>query len=180
MKKLIMALALVVGLSTAATAQFEDFTYNVKGGVNYFKLVDGADYKVGFEGGAGLVAPLTQELDLRVDAIIRYATSESNSIEYKQTSIVIPAVVAYNFTDEFSLFGGLELGYLLAADAGGTDVKDSVKDFNFGLVAGGTYSVDQFDINLAYSFGLTDLNDSSDTTTEVKPQGIILSGAYNF
>ena len=192
MKKLILGVALVVGLSTVTMAQMDEMSFSAKGGVNYSKILDGADYGIGFEGGAGLSLPLGEQLSLNVDALFRIQKDKSTlsttllgvaitlDVETELSSIVVPVVLDYAISDEFSVFGGAELGYVLSAKSAGVDVKDNMESFNYGLVAGAAYNMDAMSISLAYSLGLANLNKAAGSTTEIKPTTIILSGSYNF
>ncbi|MCF7811141.1 PorT family protein [bacterium] len=59
-----------------------------------------------------------------------------------------------------NVFLGPSIGLLMSADSDGTDVKDSTKGTDFGLVfgAGGIYN--QFTFDLRYAMGLTSIDDS--------------------
>lgn len=181
MKKTYLALALMLGVASAAQAQ--SATFGIKAGAsltNYTgKGADGADYKFGFHG--GLVANLAVNDAFSIQPELLYSMKGAKTtinflgtnVNFKETLhyIDVPVLAHINAGGLFFELGP-QVGFLVAAkgsiDANGQsdsgDIKSDFKTVDFGYAAGLGYQVANGPgIGLRYNGGFIDVskNDSN-------------------
>ncbi|MFC4721704.1 porin family protein [Geojedonia litorea] len=117
--------------------------------------------------------------------------------------INLPVSAKYYVIDKFSLEVGPQLGYVVSAkseydyyidedgeitsDAGKQNIKDDIKSFNFSLNFGLGYELkNKMFFQARYNLGLTDLDDSNDSSEDgnylgkIKSKGVLFSIGYKF
>lgn len=188
MKKLLslicaFALISVAGINTA-TAQ-SPLNFGLRGGLNIANLnnVDGTDARTGFTAGAYLnfkvpMSPVSIQPEI---LYTQKGFDASGTISGQQIStttkldyIEIPVLAKFSFAPGpftpkvyFGPYVGFNVKAEVEAEGGGqsgtTDIKDSVKDTDFGVVVGAEVSISKFNVGIRYGAGLTKIaEDDSD------------------
>ncbi|MCH6560605.1 PorT family protein [candidate division KSB1 bacterium] len=105
--------------------------------------------------------------------------------------IEVPAMIKFPFgsgdTKPYVMVGPT-VGYLLSAkvkdDMEEQDIKDDVKNFDFGLAFGGGVSLPMGNntvfVEGRYSLGLSDINDDPNDDTKIKTKGIQIMAGITF
>ena len=86
------------------------------------------------------------------------------------------------------VMAGPTVGYLLSAKVkdpdGEEDIKDDIKNIDFGLAFGGGVSLpmgnNTFFVEGRYSLGLSDINDDPNDDTKIKTKGIQIMAGITF
>jgi hypothetical protein len=185
MKKLLTVLLVVVALATTTAAQdlinFDNITYGLTGGVNYTNVAKQFDSKIGFELGGYANYALDQDLSIKTSLLYATCGSKNGDSTLKLAYVKVPVVVAYKVTPEIKCYGGVYGAYKLSADVDndGTnvDVKDSYKTLDYGVLVGGSYTIDQFVIDASYTLGL--VNITGNDAMSYQNSGIAVGVGYN-
>jgi hypothetical protein len=174
MKKIILSLGLLAGISATAQAQA---TFGLKAGASLTSLTgdtDGLESKFGFHG--GLVANFKFGDALSIQPEVLYSmkgaqSSESSKFKLKTNYIDIPVMLQYD-ADGLFFEAGPQLGILASAKSGDgsddTDVKSSFNSVDFGYAVGLGYKLESGPmVGLRYNGGITSIikDDTSDTKT---------------
>ena len=168
----------------------------VKAGVNFSNLdEDEMDYesKTGFNVGLFVEFELSDTFMIQPELLFstQGARLEEGGAEFKinTTFINIPVLVKYKAAESFYIEAGPQIGFLSKAEQeltyGGEkyteDVKDDAKSTEFAFNLG--ISVDLMEelfLGGRYTIGLSDLNDMSDDSTEIKSSNISFFVGYRF
>ena len=194
---------LVVALFTLITVLPANAQVNlgVIGGLNLASLSfdpdpDGVDLsnRTGFGIGGVLSFGLGETLALQLEPMFLQkgakATGQgiTGETEVKASYIEVPAMLKFAFgSGEIKpyVMAGPTIGYLLSAKQDEDDIKDDVKNIDFGLAFGGGVSLPMGNktvfVEGRYSLGLTDINDDSDPDAdEIKTKGIQIMAGITF
>ena len=154
MKKIILSLALLAGLTSAANAQTNRF--GVKGGVNYTTFsgdgVDDAKYKFGAVGGLAANFGFSESLSLQTELLysMKGVQSKATDLKFKLNYIELPLMFRYTLADGKGPFlqAGPQVGYLANAklsDGDGTEFEipeDTFQKVELGYVAAVGYQLE--------------------------------------
>ncbi|UCF05814.1 MAG: PorT family protein [bacterium] len=195
MKRFCLALALILLLSSAASAG--GITCGVKAGINLADLtgddIENNEMKLAFGGGIFCNFAITDVISIQPEVLFMMKGTKSSVLEntgYHFTYIDIPLLARFSVPTEGSLvpsfFGGPYLGFLMSATAERAlveeDIKESLKDTDYGLVfgAGLDYRVGDGHVflDIRYSFGLTTIVDEGDE--DAKNTGIMFMLGYGY
>jgi hypothetical protein len=163
MKKIILSLGLLAGISATAQAQA---TFGVKAGASLTNFVgdnvsDNAKNKVGFVGGLVANLAVNDMFSIQPEVLFsqkgyKLADSQSN-LNY----IDVPVMVKVNTGDNGSgLFFelGPQFGLLMSAKDEHVDFKDQFNTFDFGYAAGLGYQLEGgLNFGLRYNGGITNV-----------------------
>jgi hypothetical protein len=165
MKKAFLALALTLGVASAAQAQSARF--GVKAGASLTSLTgddtDNAKYKFGFNGGVMANFALNDMFSIQPEVLysMKGAKADGRDSRVNLNYIDIP-VLAKISTGETGLFFelGPQIGFLASAKAKendtSIDVKDAFKSVDFGYAAGlGFQAASGPMVGLRYNGGFT-------------------------
>ncbi|MGI4862605.1 MAG: porin family protein [Janthinobacterium lividum] len=182
MKKLILSLGLLAGVSVAAHAQ-TGIHFGIKAGASLTnftgKDVEGAANKFGFNGGVVANFGLNDMFSIQPEVLysMKGAKEDGGDGKINLNYIDIP-VLAKIATGKTGLFFelGPQVGFLASAKAKDSntsqDVKDAFKNVDFGYAAGVGFQVaSSAMIGLRYNGGFTDVYKSVDflgTNVETK------------
>ncbi|MCH8019850.1 PorT family protein, partial [candidate division KSB1 bacterium] len=111
--------------------------------------------------------------------------------EIKVSYIEVPAMLKFAFGSGDTkpyVMAGPTVGWVLSAkvkdDMEEQDIKDDVKNIDFGLAFGGGVSLPMGNntvfVEGRYSLGLSDINDDSSDDTEIKTKGIQIMAGITF
>ncbi|UOQ97520.1 PorT family protein [Hymenobacter sp. 5317J-9] len=176
MKKVILSLALVAGISATASAQA---TFGVKAGASLTTLggpdASGFSNKVGLN--AGVLANLAfgDALSLQPEVLFSMkgaADSNNSKNKINLNYIDVPVMLQYN-ADGLFFEAGPQVGFLASAKAtDGTndvDVKDQLNTVDFGYAVGLGYKLETGPmIGLRYNGGITSIDKEESGTTAAK------------
>ncbi len=163
MKKVILSLALIAGISATANAQA---TIGLKAGASLTDItgsdISGTAYKFGFNG--GLVANLKFSDVLSVQPEVLFSmkgtqAKESSKNKINLNYIDVPVMLQYN-ADGLFFEAGPQIGFLATAKStngsNDVDVKDSFKSVDFGYAVGLGYKLETGPmVGLRYNGGIT-------------------------
>jgi len=187
MKKVILSLALAVGISATASAQAR---IGLKAGASLTNItgsdVSGADNKFGFHG--GLVANLGFGDALSVQPEILFSMkgyqNPSNGKEKINLNYIdVPVMLQYN-ADGLFFEAGPQIGFLASAKrTDGTndiDVKSLFQSVDFGYAVGLGYKLDAGPmVGLRYNGGITSaFKDIANTTIKARNSAFQLYVGY--
>ena len=176
--QLIIALALFVANPLYGQLTNSNFSLGPRLGVN-FSNVSNPDEA---EGLAGLVAGLTSTYSINensgITADLLYSGEgyQNDGSELRLNYLRVP--VLYNiFFGELGqsfrpkVYLGPQLGFLLSAESGNTDVKDNMSNFSFGIGAGLGFNYQLSDrmwlnTDLRSFFDLTDIRDNPPSSSD--------------
>ena len=185
------AVALTVGASQVSAKSFDvkDLKYGVRlalGSSN--NSASGQTSGFGFN--LGGTAEWAMNDKIAFSSGLNYASlgSKNGNTDETLSYLEVPVLVKYTLPQKanqfsFNLQGGLSLGYLIAATAGGKDVKSSRKKADYALILGVGTSMpcpkrqgSRLDIDLTYKLGLADVNPGGNS----KNSFIALGAGYAF
>ncbi|MBF9142396.1 porin family protein [Hymenobacter properus] len=176
MKKVILSLALAVGISATASAQAR---IGLKAGGSLTTLggadAKGVSNKFGFHGGLVANLALGDVLSLQPEVLYSMkgaADSDNSKYKINLNYIDIPVMFQYN-ADGLFFEAGPQLGILASAKStDGTndvDIKESLNTIDFGYAVGLGYKLESGPmIGLRYNGGITSIDKEESGTTAAK------------
>lgn len=188
MKKLlsiicVLSLLTVAGVSSA-NAQ-SPLSLGIRGGLNFANLnnVDGSEARTGFMAGAYFnfkvpMSPVSIQPEILYTqkgyeasgTVLGQQVNATTKLDY----IEVPVLAKFSFAPGpvtphvyFGPYLALNISAEVEAEGGGQsgtqDIKDSVKDTDFGVVVGGEVDISKFNVGVRYNAGLTKIaEDDSD------------------
>ena len=190
MKKVILSLALLAGMTGAAQAQ-TGVRFGLKGGINYStitaKNTDGIESKLGLQAGAFANFGLSDLISIQPEVLYSQKgfQSEGNSKnKAKFNYIDIPVLVKVNAGGLF-FEAGPQLGILASAKVTDgsidVDVKKNLNTVDFGYVAGLGYQLETGPmIGLRYNGGITDIAKDGNNDNKTRNSAFQLYVGYTF
>ena len=190
MKKVILSLALLAGMTGAANAQ-TGVRFGLKGGINYTTLTakntDGIDYKVGLQAGAFANFGLSDLISIQPEVLYSQKgaqVEDASDFKLKLNYIDVPVLVKVNAGGLF-FEAGPQLGILASAKAtdGSTDqdVKEGYNTVDFGYVAGLGYQLETGPmIGLRYNGGISNIIKDGPDSDKVRNSAFQLYVGYTF
>lgn len=181
MKKILSTLALAVFCLVAAnTLQAQESKFGLRGGVNFASLSgdddEGLDGKTGWN--LGIVYDYTLNDKFAYEVGFTYsaigASGDNDSLGIDLDYLYISLVAKYLVTENIHIRGGLQGGFLAAAESpAGEDLTEFFDGGDFGLIFGAGYKFDfGLGVNLDYQLGLSAIGaeietfDGINSTTE--------------
>lgn len=93
----------------------------------------------------------------------------------------VPLMGKYYVLKGLSIEAGPQVGFLLSAEAEGTDVKDLYKSVDFGVNLGLGYKLENgLNFGARYNFGLSDINDIPGSAAKNRNNALQVSVGYFF
>ena len=161
MKKVILSLGLIAGISAAASAQA---SFGIKAGASLTNFtgsdVENASNKIGFHG--GLVANLAFSDVLSIQPEVLYSmkgTQEkaNSSNKVNLNYIDVPVMLQYN-ADGLFFEAGPQVGFIASAKNNDVDIKEGIRSVDFGYAVGLGYKVESGPmVGLRYNGGISDI-----------------------
>lgn len=177
MKKLlssIFILCLLTIFNFSASQAQSPLNFGLRGGLNFATLntVDGADSRTGLMVGGyfNIKVPLSP-ISIQPEVLYSQKGYEADGGTIKLDYIEVPVLAKFDFVSSGPVTPGVYFGPYLGfnvnaeADSGpfSGDIKDSIKDTDFGVVVGGGLDVSKLHIGIRYGAGLTKIfEDDSD------------------
>lgn len=202
MKKIILTAVFIIATITVTKAQ--DIRFGVRGGINFttpsFEVTDATgtftpDTKNGtsfYLGGLGELSLNSVSDKFILEFGLNYA---KNTFDYKKdfkfrtlstNQINIPILLKYEAVEKAFIKGGLYGSFIVSAenerDGTSTDVSDEISSFDYGLLLGAEYNLDNgIFFEAMYNLGFADLskNDGSNKIV-IKNRGFQIGLGYKF
>jgi len=201
MKKMSVLVVALFTLITVLSANAQ-VNFGVIGGLNLAKLsfdpdLQGVDLsnRTAFGIGGVLSFGVGETLALQLEPMFLQkgvkASAQGFESEIKASYIEVPAMLKFAFGSGDTkpyVMAGPTVGYLLSAKVkdpdGEQDIKDDVKNIDFGLAFGGGVSLPMGNntvfVEGRYSLGLSDLNDDPTDDIKIKSKGIQIMAGITF
>lgn len=165
MKFNLITVLLACMITSAASAQ--SVNIGIKGGLNLYTLSgdnDGsydnkASFHIGLLGHIHMADHFALQPELVFSAQgMKYGDDQKYNLNY----INAPLLFQYMFDNGFRLQGGPQVGFLVNAEADGTDVKDDLKGADIGIAIGASYvnPGTGFGFDVRYNHGLSNINEN--------------------
>jgi hypothetical protein len=179
MKKFMLALMTVAMMILVASPLFaEGMTFGVKGGLNLANVTgddaEDASMKIGAVGGVFMCYDITEIFALQPELLFTMkgakSDEEGSDESWKTNYIEIPVLFRVNLPTEGKikpmLYAGPALGILLSAELEDVDMKDYMKSYDIGVLAGAGigYQMEkgQLFCEVRYEVGMTTVWDFSE------------------
>ncbi len=190
MKKITVIILLFLAASVGSFAQ-SGFSAGIKGGPN-FSTIEGGNanqiysQRTGFH--AGVFANIRlQRFGLQPEVVF---SSQGAQIDLAQTEekfnyVNVPILVKFYLTDFLNIQAGPQYGFMTSAIAessgGNVNVESLYKDSDLSLALGVGIEL-PFGLNIEgrYNIGISDINDSPDTTTALNNQVYQVAIGFRF
>lgn len=165
MKSNLIAVLLVFMIIGTTSAQ--SFNLGIKGGLNLYTIGgdnDGSyDYKPSFHIGLLGHIHMSDNFALQPELVFsaqgaKYGGDQKLDLNY----INVPVLFQYMFDNGFRLEAGPQVGFLVSAEADGTDIKDNFDGTDVGIAIGMSYvnPASNFGYDVRYNHGLTNINEN--------------------
>jgi hypothetical protein len=159
MKKIILTLGLMAGISAAASAQA---SFGIKAGGSLTNFtgsdVSNSSNKFGFHGGLLANLAFSDALSIQPEVLfsMKGAQEEANSSNKVNLNYIdVPVMLQYN-ADGLFFEAGPQVGFLASAKNNDIDVKEVFKSVDFGYAVGLGYKLETGPmIGLRYNGGIT-------------------------
>jgi len=183
MKKLLTVLCafVIVGAFSISEVAAQP-SFGLKGGLNFANLnnVDGTESRTGFMAGAYVnigvpMSPVSIQPEVLYSQLGAEDSEAGNTVKIKLDYIQVPVLAKFDFASPGpvapNVYFGPYIGFNVNAEAevsDGTaslsgDIKDEIKDTDFGVVVGAGVDITKFNIGVRYGAGLTKVfEDDSD------------------
>lgn len=169
-------LTLAIFLLGACTAYAQGLSGGLKFGLNV------ANQKMSLEGlsvstkalssfhlGGYLNVSVTQKLSIQPELLYSVVGTKADDFESKFSYLSLPIMVKYNVASVFHIHAGPQIGMLVTAEVDGDDVKDSLKNTDFGLGMGAGVDLPMgLNFSARYVVGLSDVYDGERVGTKIK------------
>lgn len=174
--------AFILGLMTI-TAQAQNSTYGVKGGLNlsnfFTENVDDENLRTGLHFGLYSKTALVDEI-LYLQAELGYSgkgakiEGSNGEAELGLGYLELPILASIGLGDLLFIEGGAYASYLLSANvsgetSGGSSFSDDIstedfKDFDYGLAVGANFNLSPLVVGVRYYYGLQNIIDNDFAT----------------
>ncbi len=159
-------ITVLTAILITATVSAQSVNIGIKGGLNLYTISgdnDGSnEYKPSFHIGLLGHIHLADNFALQPELVFsgqgaKYGDDQKLDLNY----VNVPLLFQYMFDNGFRLQAGPQVGFLVSADADGTDVKDNLKGTDVGLGIGASYvnPTSNFGFDARYNHGLTNINE---------------------
>ncbi|UCC83373.1 MAG: PorT family protein [Gemmatimonadota bacterium] len=196
--RIALALVLMVGITSAATAQVT-IAIGPKAGVNFADFTgddaEGIDMRTSFAFGAAADITISDMFSIMPEAYYSMQGAEEDPVTWELDYIRVPILVKLTIPTEGNIspyvFAGPDLGFKARCKISNSetidcdDVPDSeVKSFDYGITGGAgvgfALGSGMLNINARYSLGLADVVDFAGEALDIKTTNIHVAVAYLF
>jgi len=208
MKRSLVVLSAIAMFAFAAQAHAAGAMYaGVKAGVNIANVggddaPDGTSSRTGFQGGLFIGKHVNDQFGFRVEGLYVQKGAKADvdngaggtvEVTEKLDYIEFPILFVYDIKSTesmgFNLFAGPTLGFNMSAKAEDTDIKDSIKSFEFGAAIGAGVEKKMaggkaIGLDVRYSLGATTVAEdvtvgSTTTSPSIKNHGVGVMASYS-
>ena len=186
MKKiLVLAVITVLGF-TNGTAQ--EIKFGAKGGINIANIkgdnTSSLEPVTAFNFGVMTEITISQKFSFQPEVLFSgqgysFKGSDGNLVAINYLNV--PIIAKYYLVKGLSLEVGPQIGYLLSAKNGGTNVKDGFKKVDLAANLGVGYKLENgLNFGARYNFGLSNINDVSGDSNKFRNSVFQVSIGYFF
>jgi hypothetical protein len=142
------------------------------------------DYKAGLNLGAFISIPAGPMLAIQPEAFFsqKGAKTGTTKISYNYLEVPLLLKLSPSLPGDFVrpiFFAGPSAGILLSAKAGDFDLKDEMKNADFGLVIGGGVEFGKLSLDARYNLGLSSIDKAVENVkSDVKNRAITVMIGY--
>jgi len=183
MKKLLFYFA-IAGFAIG-NLNAQDVEFGVKGGLNFTSIAgdDVPDSGINTDFHFGVMAEMgiSDKFSFQPELLYSgqgFATGQNTIL---LNYINVPFMAKYYVAKGFSLEAGPQIGFLVSAKSDSVDIKDEIKNFDFGVNLGIGYKLDNgLNFGARYNFGLSNINDISGVSNKNQNAVAQISIGYFF
>jgi len=200
----IIALSLTALALVPTTAAAQGTSAGVKGGINLSNIsITGGgatisfDQRVGLVAGAFFASDFNKNVGFQVEGLYSQKGTKSSDplllgdeLDVRVDYFEIPLLVRGNLKGSDAVmvhvFGGIVPAFKMSDSQklGGTELTGDellpLKSFDLGLAIGAMLDIKKAIIDVRYTWGLTNINDTPDDPTEVKNRTFSIMGGFRF
>jgi opacity protein-like surface antigen len=173
MKKILLSAVAIMALGTAAQAQ--DMSFGVKAGLNIANVggdAETAGSRMGLHIGGLAEFKLSETFAIQPELLYSMQGAKMEFVDFNEETfaftteeedlkldyLIIPIMGKYYVTESLSIEAGPQIGFLMSAKAGDTDVKDGYEGVDFGINGGLGYALEGgLFFQARYYLGLTSI-----------------------
>ncbi|NJN25666.1 MAG: PorT family protein [Cyclobacteriaceae bacterium] len=178
MKKIILTIAVISAFAIYSHVNAQGIGVGVKAGANFANqsVTDiSTDTKTGFHGGVYVVLAFSEKWALQPELLYSGQGSDWPDSKADFNYMSIPVLLRYKPISVLSIEAGPQFSSLLSAKIDGEDVKESIKNSDFGLAVGATAHLPLgLNAGLRYVWGFTNVSEMT-LVSEVKNSMVQLS-----
>jgi hypothetical protein len=171
MKKIYLSIALMAILLISSEIHAQGVGIGIKAGANFANqsITDiSTDSKTGFHAGAYAVIAFSEKWGIQPELIYSAQGSELPDETSEFNYMSIPVLLRFKPASFLSIHAGPQFSQLLDAKVDGEDIKENIKNSDFGLAVGAAVHLPLgFNGGVRYVWGFTNVGDFQDDT-EVK------------
>lgn len=166
-------LIVVLAVMMVGTATAQSVNIGVKGGLNLYTISgdnDGSNsikpsFNIGLLGHIHITDNFALQPELVFSGQGTKYSSNGNDLNLNLNYINVPLLFQYMYDNGFRLQAGPQIGFLVSAEADGSDVKDNVNGIDLGIGLGASYvnPASGFGFDARYNHGLTNINENDAT-----------------
>lgn len=132
-----------------------------------------------FHLGGYLNVSVTQKLSVQPELLYSVVGTKTDDFDSKFGYLSLPIMVKYNVAPVFNIHAGPQIGMLVTAELDGDDVKDFIKNTDFGLGLGAGVDLPMgLNFSARYVVGLSDVYDGERAGTEIINNVLQISLGY--
>lgn len=163
MKRTLVIILLAMILPIAMNAQ--GLGIGIKAGANFAnqKISDINTKSItNFHGGAYINLMFSEKFGITPEVLYTGTGSKFNNIEVNTDYVAIPVMIRYKLFSLLHVEAGPQFSFLTKAKSDGTDIKDQLKNNDFGIAVGaGLHLPLSLNAGVRYIWGFTNIADAS-------------------
>lgn len=171
MKKIILSFAVIAFIIVSSKVNAQGIGVGIKAGANFANqsITDiDTDTRTGFHAGAYVIVSFSEKWAIQPELLYSSQGSELPDETSEFNYMSIPLLLRWKPAKVLSFHAGPQFGALLDAKLDGEDIKEDIKNSDFGLALGATVHLPLgFNAGLRYVWGFTNVAELQDDT-EVK------------
>lgn len=183
----------------AFTVNAQDVNFGLKAGANFATITgddtDDLSTRTSFHVGALAEIGISDTFSIQPEVLYssqgaEYEDSDGYDGKFKLDYLNIPVLAKVTVAEGLSVEAGPQIGFLLSAkdeyddgagDSGEEDIDEFIKGTDFGAAVGLTYGLaNGINFGARYTFGISDINDVSESTSEIRNGVFMISVGYLF
>ncbi|HMC01283.1 MAG TPA: porin family protein [Flavobacteriaceae bacterium] len=165
-------------------------SYGLKAGLNASTIrgddTDNLDPRIGFQFGGFAEFCFDEVVAIQPEVLYsqqgaKYSDSDGYDGTFKLDYINVPVMAKFNLGEKFAIEAGPQAGILISAkddykssdDSGVDNIKDDIKNIDYGASFGLSYDFDSgYVLGARYNLGFADINDSPETASLKNQNGV--------
>lgn len=183
MKKIILSIVIASLVSFSSLIHAQGIGVGIKAGANFANqsITDiSTDSKTGFHGGAYVVLAFSEKWAIQPELLYSSQGSEwpdltTTTITSEFNYMSIPILLRWKPISLLSIEAGPQFSVLLDANVDGTDIKEDIKNSDFGLAVGATVHLPLgFNGGVRYVWGFTNVSDLQDDIDDIEVKNSVV------